>query len=157
MKKLFVPLILCIVLFSACTIDVVVDPTPVEINFAIEPSMIDGYWTGTMRADSIQTWWARIHIGITNNVRVIEGIIDVTSHDTNNTQPFPIQHTEPEIGIILYPDGRWFTKIWITSIWSVSGRLIDQDTMEISIAGSWPRDAVYTLHRSDGTNWPRKN
>lgn len=157
MKKLFIPLMLCFVLFSSCTIDVVVDPTPVEINLAIEPSPIDGYWVGTMRDDIAETWWVRIHIGITNNIRVLEGIIEVTDHNVNNMQPFPIQHTEPEIGIVLHPDGSWFTKIYLTSIWSVSGRLIDQDTMEISIASTWPRDIVYTLHRSDGTNWPRKN
>ncbi len=157
MKNFVILFFLSLVLLTGCQ-DLVVDPAQiVVVNPALESSPIDGFWTGTLRDDAVQLWTARFYIGDTGNgIRTLGGILDVLDIPINNEQPFPVQHTEPGVGIILLPDGRWFAEVFITSIWSISGRLIDENTMEISVAGSWPRDLVYTLHRTDGSNWPRK-
>lgn len=144
---------LCVVLFSACTIDVIVEPTPIEINLAIEPSIIDGCWTGTLRDDVAQTWVAAWVIGSDGNKRILTGDILVIDHTftPDFIQSFPIQHTD-DTGVVIHNDFSWKASIFLTGVWNIEGTYLPETDEMIIRAAHWIEELTYTLHRS--TTWP---
>lgn len=141
---------LSIFFLFGCT-DTIVEVEPIT-DTSLKELPIDGWWVGDLRDDDLVTWHARFHIGIIGNERYLKGLVERTIYEIDNMMPFPVQNID--VGMIVHPDTTWFTTIFVTGIWMVHGRLIGPDTMEISLAGTWPRNQVFTLYRATGENWP---
>ena len=151
MKNITIALLLGVFLIAGCG-DTIVEPAPVIIETGIKPLPIDGWWVGDLQDNDDVKWHARFHIGIVGNQRYLKGLLERTLYAINNFMPFPIQNID--VGMIVHPDTPWFTTAYATGIWMIHGRLIGPDTMEISLAGTLPRNQVFTLYRATGENWP---
>jgi len=127
--------------------DTIVEPTPLVIDLALEPSVFDGHWTGVFRDDDVQRWDVSWLIGNNGNTRTLSGNIKVQHLLTEFTETFTIEYIVGGGIVIFEEEELWQATVWLGSVWDIRGSLVNENTMEIKVS-HFPEDVLFTLNRA---------